>query len=659
MFLGAKNNLFYRLAEWIFYVFIAIFPFIVYPGWLFSGTATRSINLIIFIELLLIIFAVLLFKKNITLSILKSPITLALGLFLMVLFITGLNGVDFSTSFWSKVTRMTGLFYFLHLGLFYLFCVSFFKEERVFRNFLNTFLISTGLFSLTSFTSWGNSMIGNSTFAAMYIYVAFMLSIYWVISHKDGLKRWWHNLIPLIFVINPYIINKDLWLGRVNIFTNPQDIVGNAQATSYTILISIFFLFGIWLVMRIKNLKTQRIVVLGGAGFGIVVASFIFYFLLLPGGYIQQRFFDKSSPARQIVWELSRQAIADKPVLGWGTDNFDRAFELNYDNHLLENKNGSEMWFDRAHNIFLDQLAETGMVGLISYLLIYLVLIVCLVYVFLSTLEKKDRYLSAILVVYFVGHILELQTAFDTTISYVPLVIMMAISTILFHRTYTNSRNKELVWPVSENFGYVLGVIFIIFSLYFFIIGTWPIIKAEIANGDVQKAGSSEKRLPLYPILFGSSMDKATFLWRTSSDFQRGVAQNLAILQDTKRVEGLKKELDLFVNEYNKYIEVNPNDFRSHLGLANIYIYQRLFEVDHLKEAQIVLDKAIILSPKMEQPYWMKSVAYLYMRKFDLAREWAKKAYDLNPSVERSQVVIDYINSSIKTFPEIDLYNFW
>jgi hypothetical protein len=54
----------------------------------------------------------------------------------------------------------------------------------------------------------------------------------------------------------------------------------------------------------------------------------------------------------------------------------------------------------------------------------------------------------------------------------------------------------------------------------------------------------------------------------------------------------------------------------------------------------------------------MKSVAYLYQRKFDLAREWAKRGYDLNPNIEQSKKIVDYIERSIKTFPEIDFYTF-
>ena len=71
-----------------------------------------------------------------------------------------------------------------------------------------------------------------------------------------------------------------------------------------------------------------------------------------------------------------------------------------------------------------------------------------------------------------------------------------------------------------------------------------------------------------------------------------------------------------------------------------------------------MLDDAIKLVPQSPQPHWMKAVGYLYMKKFDLAREYAQKGLDLNPRVVQSREVVRYIDDSIKTFPEIDLFFF-
>ena len=54
----------------------------------------------------------------------------------------------------------------------------------------------------------------------------------------------------------------------------------------------------------------------------------------------------------------------------------------------------------------------------------------------------------------------------------------------------------------------------------------------------------------------------------------------------------------------------------------------------------------------------MKAVAYIYMRKFDLAREYAREGLALNPEIKQSQEIVEYVERSAKTFPEIDLFFF-
>src|SRR3989344_8023640 len=112
------------------------------------------------------------------------------------------------------------------------------------------------------------------------------------------------------------------------------------------------------------------------------------------------------------------KAIDAQSLPGCGADNFQRVFEKYYDNRLLQSEYGNEAWFDRAHNVFIDQLVDNGFVGLLAYFAVYLVTILALIYTALNAAVKRDRIFAAVLVVYFTLHIAELQTAFDTSISY-------------------------------------------------------------------------------------------------------------------------------------------------------------------------------------------------------------------------------------------------
>jgi O-antigen ligase len=662
MLVDAKGSLFWKGVEYCFYIFFALFPFLNYTSFLYSGTSARSLNLIIFSAVLGIGLALWLLKKGREVAVVKSPLLIVLGAYLATLTISGLQGLNFSTTFWSMATRMTGIWYFLSLGLFMLVLWAIVTETKRHHSLILTVLFSTALYSILDLFSkdgfgwmFKSSLneaftFGNTTFAAMYIFGAFLLSLYYLFQSEH--KKWWMYALPIVLIINPNIINPSVWTGDFS-----SGFIGAAQATSYLVLLAPFALLGIWVVSKIKDAKKRAITSYALFGLSVVTVVLAAVSLLSPGGFLREAYLSGSTAARPLVWEMSGEAIAERPLLGWGADNFERVFEQKYDNRLLQGEYGNEAWFDRAHNVFVDQLVDNGWVGLLLYFAVYLVAILALIYTALNAAVKRDRIFASILIVYFSLHIAELQTAFDTSISYPMLAFMLVSAGVLYHRARSVKRDDQ---SISMNQVAAYGVAGILFfaCAWSLIVGALPLAKAQLANGAIRQVGSAEKRIPLYPTLFGSPVDQQAFLWRTATDFQRGIAQDPKVLENPQKVEGLKKEIAIFEAGYREYVKNNPTNFRAHLNLADVLIYQMLFEVNKLEEAQTVLDQAIALVPESPQSYWMKAVAYVYMRKFDLAREYAKKGLELNPKIIQSQAVVKYVEDSIKAFPEIDLFFF-
>lgn len=667
MFLILNSRKLENFLRSSYYFFIAVFPFLIYEGYMFNGSSTRSINTILFVEIVAIILGVYLLSLKNKIFFRFSPITTTLAFFLLIITFSSIFGVDFGTSFWSKATRSTGLFYFFHIGLFYIFFSSLFREMKDIRTFLKVFVISAGLLSIVSILGqegvgwlfknkgWQGVTIGNSTFAGMYIYAGFMMSIYLLSTMQKQDKAWWKNILPLVFVFSPYLLSFDVWRGELE---GIYSIIGSAQASSITLILSSVALLASYLVWQLKNPKTRKTILFSGFFLSLIIFSLAGASLLKKEGKIQQVYLSQSTATRPIVWSFSKDAINEKPLLGWGVDNFDKVFQKYYDNRVLELKNGGEAWLDRAHNIFVDQTIETGYLGTISYVFVYLSIFITLLYVLVRSKDRETLILSTVLLVYFFGHLLELQTAFDTTINYVYLACFVSVSSYLFLKTRSEVLEKDIDIEVPDWMKYSSAIILLGFSLVMFVIGTVPIMKAEGANGAIRRVGSSEKRIPLYENLFSSPLDEGTFIWKTYNDIQRGVSQSPSVLEDDVQRNGLGKELDVIVSYYEEYINEKPNDFRARLGVSDLYIYQRLLGYDNLDKAHIALDEAISLVPNTPQPYWIKSVAYLYQGNFNLAKEFARKAYDLNPDIEESKRLKDYIETSIKEFPVIDLYSF-
>lgn len=664
MITNIKDSLSWKGFEYLTYVFLATFPFINYLSFLYYPTTTRALNTIILGTIAAIVLSFLFFNKKNKISLSLSPVMASLFLYFVVLFFAGLFGLSFSNSFWSVATRMTGLWYFLSLGLILFVWWPIFEKEKTHRNLVLTIVGSTAIYSVLSlfgpeglgllFKGYLNDgfTFGNSTFAAMYLFGAFILSLYYLFTAEA--RKWWMYVLPFTLVINPYIINSKIFLGDFS-----KGLVGEARASAYVICLSLVALFGVWCVSKIKSLNLRAKISYGLFGLGIIMAGTAAFSLLVPGGILRSLYLNQATGARPLVWEMSEQVISEKLLLGWGSDNFERVFETHYDNRLLQSEYGNEAWFDRAHNIFVDQMVDAGLIGVSVYLLVYIIIIGFLVYAGLYNNQKNDRLFAGFAIVYFTLHLAELQTAFDTSISYIMLAFMFVSSALIIHRTFVqNGSVTKITYDLPEYLKYVAGFSLLIFASSSFIFGVIPFIQSQITNGTLRTIGSSADRIPLYSDLFASQVDKHAILWRTSTDFQRGIAQNPRVLESSEKVNNLIKEWAIVENEYRKYVAENPNHFRAKLNFADVLIYSMLFGVNKLEEAQQVLDDAIAIAPESPQPYWMKAVAYVYMQKFDLAKEYAQKALVLNPRIQQSQDVVEYVNDSIRTFPEIDLFFF-
>ncbi len=82
-------------------------------------------------------------------------------------------------------------------------------------------------------------------------------------------------------------------------------------------------------------------------------------------------FADPTTSTRFWVWGEAWQGFLERPVLGWGPENFTAVFDKYFNPKFYVPGQGTETWFDRAHSVFFDYLAETGALGLLSYLSIF------------------------------------------------------------------------------------------------------------------------------------------------------------------------------------------------------------------------------------------------------------------------------------------------
>jgi O-antigen ligase/tetratricopeptide (TPR) repeat protein len=131
---------------------------------------------------------------------------------------------------------------------------------------------------------------------------------------------------------------------------------------------------------------------------------------------------DASAENRLLAWGASAQALLDRPVFGWGVENYRLGFDLYFPVEVYRALTG-EFWFDRAHNLIIDIGMTTGMAGLAAFLALCVLVTGFLVRAWMRDQARAD----ALLILGFVlAYLFQGLFTFDTINSDPVLYLVLA-----------------------------------------------------------------------------------------------------------------------------------------------------------------------------------------------------------------------------------------
>jgi O-antigen ligase len=319
----------------------------------------------------------------------KKPLVIATTVFAVAFELACVFAYDAHAAFWSNFERGEGGFQMLHYYLFFLLLVFLFTEEKQWKNLFNFSLISAGLMILYGIA--GNYLV--SGFIGPY-------------SGGTSPANWWHVLIDGRFegtlgnpaYVDPYLIFSMFYVGYLWASAKIAGKSLKVWGWIYGALIAIFLFFFIigqtrgaflglgagvlalllYLIFsstrKIRKWSALALGVLVIIGVGLYAVRNTHYVQNLPEGRLLQiSVSDTTAQTRFWVWGEAWQGFLQRPVLGWGPENFTAVFDKQFNPNFYVPGQNSETWFDRAHSIYFDYLVETGIVGLLSYLAIFVV----------------------------------------------------------------------------------------------------------------------------------------------------------------------------------------------------------------------------------------------------------------------------------------------
>lgn len=81
--------------------------------------------------------------------------------------------------------------------------------------------------------------------------------------------------------------------------------------------------------------------------------------------------------SRLSTWRVAFNAFLDRPILGYGPENFSIGFDQHYDPSLPQigmEPGTPASWWDKAHNFALNLMVETGIVGFLAFALLFVMI---------------------------------------------------------------------------------------------------------------------------------------------------------------------------------------------------------------------------------------------------------------------------------------------
>lgn len=657
------EKIYLKILHWG--IFLSIFtPLILYPQFLSMFHFPKLIVFRSIVEIVLIFYILLILsskKYYPKWNALLITITIFTGLYIL----TSITGINFYRSFWGTLERMGGVFSFLHYWIFFVILVSVFRNKKdwlkllklsVIAGFLSILFAYGQYFKLGDFfVGWQHEgrvigTTGNAALFAGYLIFILFLAIYFLF-HKQSSKR------------------GRFFYGLVLVLGVPALFLTAVRGSIISFLIAIFLL-GIFNLINSKNPKIKQATIIF-IGLLIIIVS-IFWFnrnqaWIQENTYLK-RITDISLETRTIqtrlaAWKSAWQGWQERFILGWGPENFNLLFSKHFDPMHYEGF-GSEVVWDRAHNTFLNTGATMGIIGLLSYLSIFVVLIYYFIRAFRKKIVKKLclGIFSAMLIAY-IGHNMFI---FDTFNSYLMFFIILGYLSFLFGLT---KKELEVETEISSTKPRT-AILIILALIMIFTIWKTAIVPAK-ANYAATRGivyGRSDEHLPIAFDYFRKSLNYNVF--QTKYETRHHLARMVfRIFSRTDNPEelGVKEDDLLFaLDEVYKNIKTDPldpipylyaarlNEFLSRinqekakerlneaeqllnkaksLNEKNPYIYFELGQVyifrGEPRKAIEFFDQGISIKPEVGSGYWYKGVTYLDMGDMDKGEESIKQAIE-------------------------------
>ena len=543
--------------------------------------------------------------------------------FVGIMGVADLLGANPAKSFWSNFERMEGWVTILHLLGYFIVLGTMLNTEKLWNRFFNTsigvsvFICLYGILQLLgkiTINQGGvrvDATFGNAAYLAIYLLFNFFITLILFVKRREKKFAEKKKFLSFGAADFAYIFAMFLQLFILYHTATRGAILGLFGGL---LIVFIFFFLSKNIIPPVKKIGTYGLItfsVIAILFFSLKDASFIKNSPVL--SRISSISMNEISRSRLPVWNMAMKGFSERPIIGWGQENFNYVFDKNYDPKMYN----QEQWFDRAHNVFLDWLIAGGILGLLIYLCFYFFGIK---YVWSGGEENKFSISEKILLLgLFAGYFFHSIFVFDNITSY---LMFFSVLAYIHSRTPIRQNEKEKLVNINNEWiknVVVVAVIFTtLFSIYFFnakgILSGRTFIKALVKS---RSQNFSE----------GLDLFKKALAYNAYSklEIREQLAQIASELASNQNIDLQAKQqfFDTAKDEMLKQIEKDPENARYEVFAGALYNRYKMYD-----EAIRHLEKSLQLSPNKQSIMFELGTSYLNKGRDKDALEILKKAFD-------------------------------
>lgn len=614
-----KNSLRYVVLGGLF--IIPFIPFIVSTSMFFPFITGKGFLFRILMEIVFGLYVVLAvmepaFRPR------MSKITQAVLAFAGIVLLADIFGENPSKSLWSNYERMEGFVLILHLVLYYITASGMLNSKVLWNRYLNTNIGASfamalysvfqlaGVFKINQGGVRVDGTFGNATYLAIYMVFNIFLCLYMLLDESlSSVKKWAYRIIILLELVILYFtatrgailgIIGGLFVTGLLVVWKEKENTSLKKISKYILAGIVVLIIGFWAMKDTAFVKNSPVL----------------------GRFSNLSFAEFKTQGRSFVWPMALKGVMDRPVLGWGQENFNFVFNKYYDPGMF----GQEEWFDRTHNVVLDWLIAGGILGFVAYALIYVAL---LYYVW-----RKESVLSvsqkSVITGMISAYVFHNMFVFDNLVSYIMFFTILAMVDQLSRNYISVNPPKQFSKDTVNYIVFPSAIILTIVAVYFVnvpaINANRTLIKAMTPQG--QKGIDENLRL------FKEAFAENSF--GTSEVLEQAVTATIQVVSQNGPSEAQKMAFyEMSKEALDKKLAETPNDAR-YLVFAGTF-YNRIGQYD---ESIKYLERAIAESPKKQTIHFELGSSYLGKGEPGKTLEIFKKAYDFKSDSKEAQILL-------------------